>query len=176
MNVSSYREYQRQLYGNGKYPPSITLLGPTRRLVAISILAIGLTTIFFPSINIDPPIIGINKWSFWSVICGIRNHTLHGPMESHLLVVLGLLYAVMIVDLIGLCSSTLFSMAKIQTTMALIGMWLSCVALEEKNWKLKRVFYGENSGHVALNYLAIELIVVMTALLLICLDAMLDSD
>lgn len=180
MNVSSYREYQRELYGNGKFPSSITLLGARRRLLAVSVLAIGLVTIFVPPIGTDPPVIGTSKWSLWSVGCGIHKHTLPGPPNTNFIVVLGSLYAIMLVDLIGLCATTLFSVTKIQTTIALIGVWLSCVAryshLGEKNWKLESLFYGESSGHVTLSHLTTRLIVVMAALLLICLDAMLDAE
>src|SRR6266850_1796227 len=141
MNVSSYRAYQQGLHDGGKAhrPPPIRLLGARRRLLAASVVALGLVTFFIP------------------------------------------FYAVLLVDLIGLCFSVVFSVPKIQITVALIGAWLCCVAryshLGQTNWKLDRLFYGETScGHVSLGQILTGLIVIMTALCLFSLDAMLDTD
>jgi hypothetical protein len=183
MNVSGYREYQRGLHDRGSVRdrPSILLLGPKRGLLAASVTAVGLLTFFMPWISTDPPAMGLSEWSLWSVARGVQDGTLPGTPNQSFILVLGFLYAIMLVNLIGLCLSALFSVPKIQATIALIGGWVCCEAkysyFGQKVWKLERLFYGNSSGgHVGLDRLLTALIVIMAALCLISLDAMLDPE
>jgi len=156
-------------------------LGARRRLLAASVVALGLVTFFIPFITSEPPAKGMSNWSLWNIACAIQNGSLPGSPNHNFVAIMGLIYAVLLVDLIGLCFSVVFSVPKIQITVALIGAWLCCVAryshLGQTNWKLDRLFYGETScGHVSLGQILTGLIVIMTALCLFSLDAMLDTD
>ena len=183
MNLSSYREYQRESRGEnlrGQRRP-IGLLGAKRRLLAISILVLGLTTFFIPLISTDPAVMGTGSWSLWNVVAAVQNGTLTNPPNLNFIVIPGSIYVLMAVDLLGLCFSTLFSVSKVQATISLIGAWLCLVAryshLGQKNWELDRFFYGRIPiGHANSGLLTTWLLVVTSTLFLVCLDATLDTD
>ena len=123
MNLSSYREYQRESRGEnlrGQRRP-IGLLGAKRRLLAISILVLGLTTFFIPLISTDPAVMGTGSWSLWNVVAAVQNGTLTNPPNLNFIVIPGSIYVLMAVDF-GLCFSTLFSVSKVQDHLADQGL------------------------------------------------------
>jgi hypothetical protein len=155
-------------------------LGPRRGLLAVVLAAAGLLTFFLPLIRTEPPAMGLMKWSLWSIFRAIQNDTLPGLVDSSFVTLLGFVYAVLLIDLIGLFVSPIFSVPKIQATIALVEVGASCEAkfsyFGQKHWDLTTMFYGRHSGHVNLDHLLTDLIVILAALLLVSLDAMLDVD
>jgi len=156
-------------------------LGAKRGLFAVSILVFGLITFFIPSIKTDPATMGISNWSPWNVVCAVKDGTLNNPPDLNFIVLPGSIYAVMGVDLLGLCFSTLFSVPKVQATISGIGVWLCLVVryshLGQKNWELDRFFYRRAGiGHASSEQLMTWLLVITVTLFLISLDAMLDTD
>lgn len=182
MRVSGYSEYQRGLHDDREIysRPPIKRLGPRRGLLSVVLAAVGSVTFFLPLIGTDPAAIGLTKWSFWGILRGIQSGTFPGLVDSSFVVTLGFLYAVLLIDLIGLLVSPIFSVPKIQAIIALVGLGESCHAkfsyFGQKHWNLTTMFYGEGSGHVNLDRLLTNLILILVALLLVSLDAMFDAE
>lgn len=66
-------------------------------------------------------------------------------------------------------------------TIAVLALGAVCEAkfsyLGQKSWELGTMFYGRHAvGHVSLDRLLTDLIVILVALLLVSLDAVLDRD
>ena len=182
-NVSNYREYQRELHdhGNSHRTPPIRLLGPTRGLLAVSVIALGLLTFFIPLINTNPPAMRLPNWSVWGVVRGVQSGTFAGLVDEGFIQFLGFYYTVLAVNLIGLFLSPLFSVPKIQMTIALIEFMASFHAkysyFGQKHWELRTMFYGESSsGHVNVDHLLTDLMVIAAVLVLVALDAILDPE
>ncbi len=116
----------------------------------------------------------------WRVVHQIVSGAFPGLLDSGFVVLLVFVYAILAIDLIGLCVSPLFSVPKIQATIALIDLGAVCEAkfsyFGQKFWDLGTMFYGRSSaGHVNLDRLLTDLIVILAALLLVSLDAVLDT-
>jgi hypothetical protein len=145
-------------------------LGPRRRLLAITILGIGLLTFFAPLITTQPPVLGKTRWSMFDIVSNVYS----GDFFPSRAQIVSFPIAVPIAYLLISCSLLVVCFFRSQGALpaiAVAGMLLAVRAWYWERGDFQLMFYGAPGSkdwpQVGVGSLVISLLLVMGALLFI---------
>jgi hypothetical protein len=153
----------------------------TSRFLALSIVAAGILTFFYPFVTTDPPVAGAARWSSFGIVLQMYNGVLPAPVCERcgeplirtflaLPLLVTIEYFFMVAAGLALCSN---KSARLTVWIAAFGIY-NCLRGEygvATRLEFEGTFFGlSRSGHVVHGGLLAAHLVVMVALFLASLD------